>query len=342
MAGNKKIDVTTENITGPQKAAIFLLSMGEEYSSEAFQKMTDYEIRQVASTMSELGEIPPEVFGLVVDEFNEMFEDKDRFDIQGETFIRSVIERVMDKDAAEAIFKEIEDRRRELPFVWSRNVDVTMLAGVLREEHPQTVAMVLAHLPTEIASEILSTVPDENKGDLAIRIAKLGRIPEEIVRDVDQALRAGLSELGGAGAKAGGLQTLVDIINMLDKASEDIIMETIDEEDNEMATDVRSMMFVFEDLLRADDKAMREILKKVESATLVMAMKTGSEDLKQKIMSNLSARAAEMLMEDLEVMGPVRLAEVEEAQQEVITAAKELEADGTISLGGKGKDDVLV
>ena len=159
---------------------------------------------------------------------------------------------------------------------------------------------------------------------------------------MDKALHAKISDMGGSSADAGGLETLVEILNSCDRSTEDIIMETIEDDHGDMANDIRGMMFVFEDLSKVDDRGMREILKKVESQQLVLAMKTSSEEMKQKILDNLSSRAAEMLLEDLEVMGPARLSEVEESQQGIIRVAKELEAEGTIVLGGKGKEDVLV
>jgi flagellar motor switch protein FliG len=201
--------------------------------------------------------------------------------------------------------------------------------------------MVLAHLPVDIASEILMAIPDEKKGDIALRLAQLGQIPEDVVRDVDEALRVEIGTIGAGTGKSGGLGVLVDILNNVDKSTEDIVMELIEEEQSEMADDIRQMMFVFEDLTVVDDRGMREILKKVESSQLTLALKTASEEMKQKILNNLSSRAAEMLLEDLEVMGPVKLSEVEDAQQQIVNAAKELEAEGTITLG-KGAGDVLV
>jgi flagellar motor switch protein FliG len=221
-------------------------------------------------------------------------------------------------------------------------VNVGALAATLAAEHPQTIAMVMAHLPADIASDVMVSFPEDLKGDVALRVAQLGQVPDEIVRDVDNALKSEMRNMVSKGGKAGGLQVLVDILNGVDKATEETIMETIEEENAEMAGSVRNMMFVFEDMVSVDDRGMREILKKVEGPQLTLAMKTASEEMKNKILSNLSSRAAEMILEDLEVMGPVKLSQVEEAQQAIVQAAKELEADGTISLGGKGKEDVLV
>jgi len=336
----KKLD--PNNLSGPQKAAVFLLSMGEEYASRVFQKMGEDEIKRVASEMADIEQIPTDILNTVTEEFVGHYEREDRVDVRGEAFLKNVVSKSMDKKKAQAIYRELEDRKKETPFVWARDLDVGTLKLQIENEHPQTIAMIMAHLPPEIASSILIQMPDEKKGDIAMRVAQLNQVPEDIVREVDKTLIGQLSQMGGTGTEVGGVQTLVDILNNVDRSSEDIIMETIEEEHSDMANEIREMMFIFEDLSMVDDRGMREILKKVESQQLVLAMKTASEELKQKIVNNLSSRAAEMLMEDLEVMGPVRLAEVEEAQQTIIRAAKELEAEGTIMLGGKGKEDVLV
>jgi flagellar motor switch protein FliG len=338
----EKTDGKTAKMTGPRKTAIFLLAMGEEYASKIFKRMTNREIKQVASIMAEIDHITPEELDTVSKEFVVSFEGNMKLVVEGGSFSKKVIGNALGNDFAASIFEDIEAAKRDLPFDWSRKVDVHALSNYIESEHPQTIAMILAHLPSDIASEIMSSLPDDQKGEIAMRIAHLGQVPEEIVRAVDEALKEELSTLGGSGGKAGGVQVLVDIINGLDKASEEIIMEAIEEEHAEMAADIRAMMFVFEDLLRVDDKGFREILKKVESSQLTLALKTASEEMREKLFKNLSSRAVEMLKEDLEVMGPTKLSEVEEAQQAIVNAAKELEAEGTISLGGKGKDDVLV
>lgn len=330
------------SLAGPKKAAIFLLTMGEEYASEVFKTMTESEIKKVATAMSLIDNISPEEIDAVSQEFYDMFQGQARLVVEGEAFLKSVIGKTLSAEEANQILMDLEDRKRDKPFIWSRDVNVTTLGSVLQGEHPQTIAMILAHLPPEISSEVMVSLPDERKGDIAMRIAQLGQVPEDIVRAVDDALRTELRNMGSSSGKVGGLQVLVDILNGVDKSTEDSVMDFIEEEQVEMASDIREMMFVFEDLIAVDDRSMREILKKVEGAQLTLALKTASEDMKSKILGNLSARASEMLLEDLEVMGPVKLSEVEEAQSEIVRAAKELEAEGTITLAGKGKDDVFV
>ena len=335
-------DNKKNKISGHMKAAMFILAMGEGYASEIFKKMTNYEIKQIATAMTQIDEIVPEDLAQVSQDFVNLYEGESKLVVESAGFLKNVIERTLAPDRAELILKDIEERKRDKPFVWSREVNLGALSSALSAEHPQTIAMVMAHLPSDIASDIMVMLPETLKGDIALRVAQLGQVPEDIVRDVDEALKSEMRSMVSSGGKVGGLQVLVDIINGVDKSTEEMIMEVLEEEDAEMASNVKDLMFVFEDMVVVDDRGMREILKKVEGPQLTLALKTASEEMKNKVLSNLSSRAAEMILEDLEVMGPVKLSEVEEAQQAVVQAAKELESDGTITLGGKGKDDVLV
>lgn len=329
-------------MSGERKAAMFILAMGEGYASEIFKKMSNAEIKKIATEMTQIDEIKPEDLARVAHEFVTLYEGESKLVVESEDFLKNVIERTLAPERADMILKDIEELKRDKPFVWSREVNITALSSALAAEHPQTIAMVMAHLPADIASDIMGLLPEAIKGDISLRIARLGQVPEDIVRDVDEALKAEMKTMVSSGGKVGGLQVLVDIINGVDKSTEEAIMEALEEEDAEMANDVKDLMFVFEDMISIDDRGMREILKKVEGPQLTLALKTASEEMRSKVLSNLSARAAEMILEDLEVMGPVKLSEVEDAQQAVVQAAKELESDGTITLGGKGKDDVLV
>jgi len=339
MAETEKSKV--KEMSGPKKAAVFLLYMGEEYATHAFEKMNEQEIGEVAFEMSMIESITPEMLKEVSLDFVGQFEGEARMIIESGSFINNIVKNTLKGNDAAAVLDDLEKKKQDKPFIWSRNINVGTLAGYVEGEHPQTIAMILAHMPSEISSEILMSLPEDLKGDISMRIARLGQISDDVVRDVDKALKLELSGAVGPGGKAGGLQVLVDIINGVDKSTEDAVMEFVEEDNPEMANDIRNLMFVFEDLTTIDDTAMREILKKVEGQQLTYALKTATDEMKEKIFSNLSQRAGDMLKDDLDAMGPIRLAEVEESQQAVVRAAKELEADGTITLG-KGKDDVLV
>ncbi|MGE4518678.1 MAG: flagellar motor switch protein FliG [Desulfobacteraceae bacterium] len=334
-------DSKGETTAGARKAAVFLLVMGEEFTTDLFSRMNEKEIRKAAMAMADIDEITPEEMQEVLDEFVETFGEETSLYIEGNSFLRKVLEKTAGAEKADLIIKELEEEKRGRPFDWSRHVNLATLISYIRGEHPQTIAMILAHLPSEVSSDVLASIDDHKKGDIALRIAQLGQVSDDVVRDVDETLKNEMKSAGVRGGKTGGVQVLVDILNGVDKATEDIIMDIIEEEDTEMAQEIRDLMFVFEDLVNVDDRAMREILKKIEGQQLTLSLKTASEDMKQKILGNLSSRAAEMLLDDLEAMGPQKLSDVEAAQQEIVAAAKELEAEGIITLG-KGKGEELV
>ncbi len=212
-------------IKGDIKAAMFMLAMGEGYASEIFKKMSNYEIKKIATAMTQIEQISPEDLAVVAQEFVKLYEGESKLVVESEGFLKNVIERTLAPDRAELILKDIEERKRDKPFVWSREVNLGALSSALSAEHPQTIAMVMAHLPADIASDIMVMLPEALKGDIALRVAQLGQVPEDIVRDVDEALKSEMKSMVSSGGKVGGLQVLVNIINGVDKATEEMIME---------------------------------------------------------------------------------------------------------------------
>ncbi len=329
-------------LTGPEKAAIFLLIMGENFSSKIFKKLDEEEVGKLASTMSAIQHVSPDVMSKVMTEFSEGVE-KDQLLLKGDTFLKTLTDLGLDKEKADAIFKEIEKGKGNVPFNYFETMDTKDLISLIEGEHPQTIALILAHLRPEKAAEILNELPKESQAGLAMRIAQMNRVPQDVVNEVDDALRKQVGGRGDAGRRKeiGGIRALADILNEVDRETEESVLGSIEEEAAEMAEEIRQLMFVFEDLLKVDDRGMREILKQVETSQLGLALKTASEEMREKIFSNLSSRAGDMLKEDMEVMGPVKLSEVEAAQQNLIRVARELEAEGKIVLA-KGGEDVLV
>jgi flagellar motor switch protein FliG len=313
------------NLTGPQKAATFLLIMGQEYTTQVFKNLAEEEIRKLASHMSEIKYIPPEVTRHVMEEFVRSLESNAPLMVEGPTFLKTIMKGSLAKDKANAIYKELEKNKKNVPFSYLEEIDTAALVGLIKGEYPQTIALILAHLRPARAAEVLNGLPKEVQGD------------------VDETLQ---KELAGRGDSAstraiGGVSALADILNEVDRETEESVLSAIEEQKEEMAEEIRQLMFVFEDLIKVDDRGMREILKQVETSQLSLALKTASEEMKEKIFGNLSERAAGMLREDMEVMGPVRLTEVEKAQQMIIRVARDLEGDGKIVLA-KGKEDTLV
>ncbi|MBW2108436.1 MAG: flagellar motor switch protein FliG [Deltaproteobacteria bacterium] len=330
------------NLSGPQKAAVFLLMMGEQFTAEMFKKMNEEEVSKLASNMSEIQYVAPDVMRKVMEEFLAGLQNH-QVVVQGDTFLKTLMDLGMDEEKAAAVYREIEKGKKDVPFNYLDGIDTKEIANIIKGEHPQTIALILVHLKPSRAAEILNEMPKEMQSVLAMRIAEINRVPHEVVKEVDDALRKELTVRGDSRSakKLGGVGVLADILNEVNKETEENVLTAIEEERAEVAEEVRQLMFIFEDLLKVDDRGMREILKQVETSQLAVALKTASEELREKIFSNLSSRAGEMLREDMEVMGPVKLSEVEAAQQNMIRVARELEAEGKIVLA-KGKEDVLV
>ena len=329
-------------LTGPQKAAIFLLAMGEEFTTSFFKGLDEGSIKKIGKYMSDITYISSNVLDVVLGEFLKNFQGDANLAVSGRDFLEQVVGKTLDEETAREVFKVIGDEKHHVPFSDLVYIPADDLVNVLKGEHPQTIALILSYLPQEKAAEILSVLPEEIKADVGIRILKIGQVQDDIIRELDEALTKDLSKVGVTTRKFDGVDKLADILNEVDGKTEEYVLAHIEKEDGDLAEKIRQKMFVFEDLLQVDDKSFREVLQNIDNEGLVKALKTASEELKEKIFSNLSERAAEMLREDMEVQGPVRLKEVEEAQQNIMRTAKKLEADGRIVLGSKGKEEIFV
>lgn len=337
-----KRELQYEKMTGPQKASVFLMAMGEEYTSKIMQKMETDQINAVAAHMKEIQIVPSNVLTSVFEEFVGKIQDNDQLIIQGDSFLKNVIGKSFDKNKVKDIYRDMENSEQEEPFAYIDKVDPQALVRIIAGEHPQTVALILAHMRPGQAADVLSGLPKEIQGNVAMRIADIHQVPIEIINEVDNSLQKEVMTIGDSGGREiGGTEAVANILNEVDKATEEAVMGSMEEERTELAEKVRQLMFVFEDLIKVDDRGIREILKQVDTQELVVALKSASDAMREKIFSNLSQRAAEMLREDMEVMGPMRLAEVEAAQQGVIRIARQLEGDGKIIIA-RGSEDVLV
>jgi flagellar motor switch protein FliG len=330
-----------DKLSGPQKAAILFLTMGEEYSTTLFKSLDENSIKKIGKYMSEITYIPSDVLSSVMDEFLINFSSDTDVIVSGEEFLKQVVNKSLDKEKAREVFKVIGEKGSSVPFSDLAYIPVESLINIIQGEHPQTIALILSYLPYEKAAEVLKSFPEELKIDVALRIVQIGQVDVEIVKELDKVMKNELSKLGGATRKCDGIETLANILNQVDGITEESVLSHIENEDGDLADMVRQKMFIFEDLLQIENRHFRDILQNVDNQLLIKALKTTSDEMKNKVFSNLSERASEMLKEDMEVMGPVKLSEVEEAQQEVIKIAKRLESEGRIILT-KGGDDVFV
>jgi len=331
-----------KNITGPQKAAIFLLMMGEDYTSEVFKKLEPDEISKLVTHMSETRAVPQQLLMQIMEEFLRNIESEGELMVEGESFLKNVADGALGKEKARAVYKELEKSKKNVPFGYLEGIDYNIVVNLIKGEHPQTIALILASLKSGRAAEILSGLPEQIQADVAMRIVKMGQVPKEVIQEVDQLLQKEVRGMGDSGSRdVDGTTTLANILNEIDRTSEEQIMSFIEEEDEQMAEEIRQLMFVFEDLIKVDDRGFREILKQVDKQELTLALRTASDELKEKFLSNMSERARQMLQEDMEIMGPVRISDVEEAQQKILRAARQLESEGKVMLG-MGKEDILV
>ena len=333
--------LSADKLSGPQKAAILFLTMGEEYSTALFKELDEASIKKIGKYMSEITYIPSDVLGTVMDEFLINFKSDSDVVISGEDFLKQVVNKSLDKETAREVFKVIGEKGSSVPFSDLAYIPVENLINIIQGEHPQTIALILSYLPYEKAAEVLKSLSEELKIDVALRIVQIGQVDVEIVKELDKVIKSELSKIGGATRKCDGIETLANILNQVDGITEESVLSHIENEDGDLADMVRQKMFVFEDLLQIENRHFRDILQNVDNQLLIKALKTTSDEMKNKVFSNLSERASEMLKEDMEVMGPVKLSEVEEAQQEIIKVAKRLESEGRIVLS-KGGDDVFV
>jgi flagellar motor switch protein FliG len=332
-----------KKLNGLQKAAIFLMVMGEEFTASFFRKTDAKTVRDIGTHMSEIAYVPPDVLNAVMDEFERKIEGNAILSVSGKRFLKQVVDKSPSESTIRDLFKSIERGGDKIPFLELSNLPAQSFFNMFRGEHPQTIALILSNIPQVKAAEILNLFPDDIKADIAYRIMQIGDVQNDVIEDLDEMIRKEITGMGSDSVvKFDGIEALVGILNEVDRNTEACIISRIEKEDADMAEKIRQKMFVFEDLLRVDDKSFREILKSIGNEVLVRALKTASEEMRDKIFKNLSERAAEMLKDDLDVLGPVRLKEVEDNQQQIIRAAKKLEAEGRIVLSGKGKEDVFV
>jgi flagellar motor switch protein FliG len=248
----------------------------------------------------------------------------------------------LDSDTAKYIMDALSLDTGPAPFRELENVSPRILAQILRNEHPQTLALILGHLHAEQAAELISNLPAGVRPEVLMRLAKLEAVPEDMLMEVDKVLQTQLIAMGGKeGKKVGGVQSVAEILNAVDRATEEEVLSEIEEESSQMAEDIRNLMFVFEDVNSLDDRAIRELMKEISNEDMTMALRGASDDLKEKFFKNMSERAATMIREDLEIMGPTRLADVEGAQQNIVKTVRRLETEGRIAIG-RGGGDVFI
>ena len=329
---------------GVRKVAVLLIQLGRERAAAVLSRLELSEVEAITAEIARLTHVSSEESAEVLHEFKELVSARGRAASGGMSFAQEILEQSLGGDRAAEIVDRLSAAAVALPFRFLRQADATQLRTFIADEHPQVIALVLAHMTAEKASMVLSGLPPEQQAHVAHRIAVMDRTSPEIVRSVESTLERKLSSMLQPAdvSRVGGIDPLVTIINRSDRATERQIVEGLEALDAGLAEELKSRMFMFEDIVEIDDRSMQLVLRQVETAQLALALKGVAEKVRTKITSNVSERAAENLVEEIEILGAVRLTQVEEAQQGIIRAIRDLEEQGQITIRRGGDDDYVV
>lgn len=331
------------NLTGRQKAAIFIIAVGSDVSSEIFKHLREDEIEQITFEIARIDKITPEDKEKVLIEFNELMMAQGFITNGGIDFARSLLEKALGNQKAIDIINRLTSSLQVRPFDFVRRTDPAQLLNFIQGEHPQTIALILSYLDPNKAATILSSLPHNIQADVAKRIATMDRVSPDVLREVERVLERKLSTLASEDyTSTGGIDAVVEILNNVDRSTEKVIIESLEEEDPELAEEIKKRMFVFEDIVLLDDKAIQKVLREVDTNDLARALKSVDSEVQDKIFKNMSKRAANLLREDMEFMGPVRLKDVEDAQQKIVNIIRKLEELGEIVVARSGEDELVV
>jgi flagellar motor switch protein FliG len=330
-------------MSGVEKAAVLLLCLGEEATAQIFNELSDTEVRLISRCMMSMDHVPARIAKEILEEYQKAQKDSAGIFVKGNEFVRNAITGSGDPKRVEALMEQVSSAIESRPLETIAMMQPRMVASLLESEHPQTVALILSTQKPDHTARILSGIPDRLRAEVMYRIARIDKVSPDVISQIEDALQ---HEIGVVVSKeqrqVGGLDKVVEILGKMDKGADRTILEKIEETDSEMAEEIRKRMFTFEDLGVLDGRALQTILREVNNDQLTLALKTASDAVKNKIFANVSSRAAEMIREDMEAMGPVRLSEVETMQQTIVKIALKLEEEGRIVIPGRGGQDVLV
>ena len=329
------------SMTGVDRAAVLLMAMGSDNAAEVLRHLNPKEVQVLAAAMAKMENINKSKMNSVMDDFVGEVSNQTSMGIGTEDYVRDMMVNALGEDKAKGMIDRILLGSGNKGLEALKWMDARAVAEVIRLEHPQIIAIVLSYLDSDQAAEILNILPERGRADLVMRIASLNGIPPSAIQELDQIMEKQFSgQQNVSQTSVGGFKTAANILNFMDSSVESAIMETVSEHDQEMSDNISELMFVFENLIEVDDRGIQALLREISSDILTLALKGADEEIKEKILRNMSKRAAEMLREDMEARGPVRLSEVEAAQKEILTTARRLADDGDIVLGGGGEEFV--
>ena len=330
-------------LDGVVKAAIVLLTLDHDVAGELLKHLSAEIVEEVTRALASLGDVPPELCEKVIEEFYALRMANMHIKQGGLQYAKTLLKNSLEGGVADKVISHIQTQVQRSPFAFLQKADSENLLTFIQDEHPQTIALIISHLTHHKASEILAGLPNEKKVEVVRRVANMEQTNPEVVAEVEAGLESRLSNmLVGSMDRVGGVSTIAEILNLVDRTTEKSILDGIESEDPDLVEQIRRLMFVFEDILKVNDKGIQAVLKEVDNEELCLALKTASDELKEKIFTNMSARASELIKEDMEYMGPVRLSDVEAAQQRIVDVVRRLEEAGEIIISGRGERDIIV
>jgi flagellar motor switch protein FliG len=333
----------TKALTGRQKAAVFLVSLGSEVASKIFTHLREDEIEQLTFEIARLDSIASQERDKVLMEFHQLMVAQEFISTGGIDYARELLDKSLGAQKAVDIINRLTSSLQVRPFDFVRRTDPSHLQNLIQQEHPQTIALILAYLEPQKASIVLGNLPHEIQSDVARRIATMDQTSPEVLREVERVLEKKLSTLSSEDyTAAGGVENIVEILNMVDRSTEKTIVESLEEDDPELAEEIKKRMFVFEDIVLLDDRAIQKVIREVDTAELAKALKSVDSEVQDKVYRNISKRASTLLKEDMDYMGPVRLKDVEEAQQRIVSVIRKLEEQGEIVVARAGEEELVI
>ncbi|MCP4728232.1 MAG: flagellar motor switch protein FliG [bacterium] len=335
--------IALENLSGTQKTAILLIALGKDGAAEIFRHMKDADVERLSVEIAKIRDIPSSTVETVLEEFHQMIMAQEYISQGGIDYAQGVLEKAMGPRRASEIVSKVESAIHVSGFKLLREVDPNQLINFVQHEHPQTIALVLANLEPQQTAAIMSELTPELQADVAFRIATMSKISPELLKDVENVLENNVETVFGNNlSNTGGAKAVADILNMANRTTEKTILDTIDTRNPDLAHEIKNLMFTFDDLENLDDRSIQTVLRDVDSKILSLALKIASEGLKNKILNNMSERAASYIRQELDFMGPVRLKDVESAQRSIVELIRALEEDGIILMPSKNTEEEYI
>ena len=337
------VEETVLHISGKRKAAVLLVSVGENIASELMGRLNIEQIEEVSREIAGLGGVNASEQDIILEEFYNLAMAHQYVEKGGLSYAQSLLEKSLPPEVANEIIRQVTQTVQKSPFHFLQKTDAENVLTFIQDEHPQTIALILAHLQASKSSEILAGLSQQKQVEVVKRISAMEQTNPEVIQEVETGLEERLSDIvSQTFEKAGGVEAAAAILNLSDRSTEKGILESLETDDPDLVEQIKRLMFVFEDILLVDDKGIQSVLKEIDNDELSMALKTASDEMKEKIFGNMSDRAAQLIKEDMEYMGPVRLSDVENAQQKIVDVVRRLEEAGDIIVQGRGGESDMV